>query len=260
MLVAPAKELLPHASHVIVVPDGCLNRLNLETLLMPDGKYWIEDATIQIAPSLRLLGQRSSHDVAADKDSILLIGDPTPDPSLPNLLFASQEIASIAALYPKPEKLTAGQARPEAYRAANPSRFSLIHFAAHALPNRDSPLDSSIVLSHGRLYAREVEGVPLSDALVTISACESAGAKTYTGEGLVGFAWAFLRAGARGVIASLWDVNDRSTAEFMRALYTRFRQNESPGEALRTVKLEFIHSHDSRQKPYSWAPFQIYVR
>lgn len=261
MLVDPARKLLPHDSHVVVVPDGCLSGLNPETLLLPDGKYWIEDVTLEIAPSLRLLGQSATPKTPPDKDSILLIGNPTPDPSLalPRLLFAPEEIASIAALYPKNKTLIAGQATPEAYRLASPSRYSLIHFAAHALANRDSPLDSSIVLSHGKLYAREVEHVPLSDALVTISACQSAGAKTYTGEGLVGFAWAFLGAGARGVIASLWDVNDRSTAEFMRNLYTRLRQNESPEVALRSVKLESIRSKIHSQ-PYFWAPFQIYSR
>ena len=63
---------------------------------------------------------------------------------------------------------------PTIYQA-NPANFPFIHFAAHALPNRKSPLDSSIVLSQGRLYAREIEKTPLSDTLVTISACQSAG-------------------------------------------------------------------------------------
>src|SRR5205085_928057 len=113
--------------------------------------------------------------------------------------------------------------------------------------------------SNGRLYARDIEIARLSNALVTISACQSAGAKTYTGEGRVGFAWAFLSAGASGVIASLWDVNDRSTAEFMAKLHTRLRHNEPPAAALRAVKLDFLGSHAHRQ-PYYWAPFQIYVR
>ena len=147
---------------------------------------------------------------------------------------------------------------------SGPSRFSVIHFAAHAVPNRDSPLDSAIVLSPGRdtakLYTREVRHVPLSAELVTVSACQSAGARAYAGEGLVGFAWAFLAAGARNVIASLWDVSDRSTATLMQAVYSRVRDSEDPAEALRAVKLEFLHSATANRKPYYWAPFQVYVR
>jgi len=69
------------------------------------------------------------------------------------------------------------------------------------------------------LLAREVMAVPLSAEMVTISACRSAGGKSYSGEGLVRLCWAFLRAGARNVIASDWDVSDRSTAQLMSGLY-----------------------------------------
>ena len=109
-------------------------------------------------------------------------------------------------------------------------------------------------------YAREVQDIPLTADLVTISACQSAGARTYPGEGLVGFAWAFLSAGAHNVVASLWDVSDQSTAAFMQALYSQVRKGAEPAAALREVKLGFLRSKDSRRKPYYWAPFQLYVR
>jgi CHAT domain-containing protein len=180
------------------------------------------------------------------------------------LQFAGKEIAGIASLYGDAVVKTRERARPEAYRAANPSSFRAIHFAAHAVPNRDSPLDSAVVLSQGKdsakLYAREVQEIPLSADLVTVSACRSAGARTYPGEGLVGFAWAFLSAGAHHVVASLWDVSDQSTAAFMQALYTRVRRGAEPAAALREVKLEFLRSESARRKPYYWAPFQLYVR
>ena len=139
----------------------------------------------------------------------------------------------------------------------------MIHFAAHAVPNRDSPLDSAVLLSPGKssakLYAREVQGVKLSADLVTVSACQSAGVRAYPGEGLVGFAWAFLSAGAHNVVASLWDVDDQSTAGFMRELYTKLRQGKLPAAALREVKLAFLHSGGKNRKPYYWAPFQVYI-
>ena len=153
------------------------------------------------------------------------------------------------------------QAEPAVYRASEPGRFSMIHFAAHAVANRESPLESAIILSPAnqvfKLYARDVMQLPLHADLVTISACRGAGARVYLGEGLVGFTWAFLQAGARNVIAGLWDVTDSSTAQLMDGLYAQLAAGKSPAEALRTAKLALIHSPGNFRKPYYWAPFQL---
>ena len=256
MLLAPVKEILPGEVKFAVVLDGCLHGVNLETLMTPGGRFWLEDATVEVAPSLRLLESRNQ--LALSGDSILVIGNPTQS-GLPDLLFAPQEIDTIAQVYPKHVLKTGDQARPGAYRQANPANFGLIHFTAHALANSSSPLDSSIALSRGQLYAHEIQDIRLNNTLVTISACQSAGAKTYTGEGLVGFAWAFLGAQASGVIGSLWDVNDHSTAEFMGSFYRHLSQNGNPVASLHETKLDFLKK-PSRRQPYYWAPFQIYVR
>lgn len=102
--------------------------------------------------------------------------------------------------------------------------------------------------------------VPLQADLVTISACRSAGARTYTGEGLVGFAWAFLLAGARQVVAGLWDVTDSSTPRIMDVLYSQIAAGKDPADALRESKLSLIRSNSVYRKPYYWGPFQIYIR
>ena len=115
------------------------------------------------------------------------------------------------------------------------------------------------MLSGGKLYAREVMDVPLTADLVTISACRGVGLRMYSGEGLVGFAWAFLRAGARHVIAGLWDVNDQSTAALMDVLYRELAAGKTPSAALRTAKLSLIASSGNLRKPYYWAPFQVYT-
>jgi CHAT domain-containing protein len=81
----------------------------------------------------------------------------------------------------------------------------------------------------------------------------------YSGEGLVGFAWAFLHAGARNVIAGLWDVNDQSTSRLMDALYRELASGKSPADALHAAKLELVKSNGNLRKPYYWAPFQLYT-
>ena len=131
------------------------------------------------------------------------------------------------------------------------------------MANPQRPLDSAVILSgpaeKNRLLARDVMAIPLSAELVTISACRSAGGKTYGGEGLVGFAWAFLRAGAHNVIAGLWDVSDRSTAELMSSLYREIAAGRDIPDALRTAKLQLIHKGGAWAKPFYWSPFQLYV-
>jgi len=101
--------------------------------------------------------------------------------------------------------------------------------------------------------------VPLHADLVTLSACSSAGARTYSGEGSVGLSWAFLRAGARNVVAGLWDVNDMSTASLMADFYSRLTRGAAPTDALREAKLRLVHSSGAYRKPFYWGPFQLYT-
>jgi CHAT domain-containing protein len=152
---------------------------------------------------------------------------------------------------------------PAAYRDARPDQFSHVHFTAHATANLDSPLDSAVVLAGPdaafKLYARDVAALPLRAELVTVSACRSAGERTYSGEGLVGFAWAFLRGGAQRVLAGLWDVDDRSTAELMDLLYRGVTAGEPVGKALRAAKLTMLHRGGPTAQPYYWAPFELFT-
>ena len=263
-LVAPARPLIPPGSNVAVVLDGALHHLDLGTLPAagPEPHYWIEDVTLSEVPSLDLLylnlGRHSSR-----AGSLLLIGDPIPpDPkSFPNLLNAAREVRGIEAQFRQSVVRTGAEADPLAYAESKPEQFSVIHFTAHAEANYQDPLDSAIILSpHGdtyKLYARDIVGLPIHANLVTVSACRSAGSRTYAGEGLVGFAWAFLEAGAQNVVAGLWEVDDASTTRLMEGMYAQLRSGASPAKALRTAKLALLHSAGPYRKPYYWAPFQV---
>jgi len=265
-LVKPLSSLIPKGARVIVVPDGALNTLNFETLPVPGERrhYWIEDVEIAVAPSLGTLSIKAPVSTTTDR-SVLLIGDALPaDPKYPSLRYASAEMTAVSdAFANRAAVYRADRATPATYLASKPGQFGIVHFTAHAEANAESPLDSAVILSRDesgyKLYARDVAERPLSADLVTISACRSAGERTYAGEGLVGFAWAFLRAGARRVIAGLWDVDDRSTAALMGRSYANLAAGASPGEALRAAKLEMIRSGAATAKPYYWAPFQLFV-
>jgi CHAT domain-containing protein/tetratricopeptide (TPR) repeat protein len=260
--------VLPHlaqGSRVVVVPDGSLHGVNFETLPVgPDRRYWIHDVTITVAPALSLVGERALTQPAAR--SLLLMGDAVDTgQSLGRLQHAATEIDGIRSAFEQTTVVVrrGGDASPQAFLGATPERFSTIHFAAHALTNATSPLDSSIELSPGaggtfKLYARDIAQLTLRADLVTISACRSAGDRAYAGEGLVGLAWAFMHAGATRVIAGLWDVDDQSTSQLMTDTYAAMAAGQAPAEALRTAKLRLIAGGGNFAKPYYWAPFQIF--
>jgi CHAT domain-containing protein len=267
-LVEPVRSFLPDGSRVILVPDGVLHSLNFETLPMSGDKprYWIEAATISIAPSLPLVA--ASNSAAARKapaSSLLLIGNPqSPGDDYPPLAHAAEEMRIVASHF-APERravFEGARAQPAAYTNSDPGRFEIIHFASHSSPNREDPLESALILSPQpggfELRARDVIGHPLHAELVTISACRGAGVRTYSGEGIVGLAWAFLEAGSHNVIAGLWDVDDASTPALMARLYTELNDGLPPARALRDAKLAMIHSAAARRKPYYWGAFQLY--
>jgi CHAT domain-containing protein len=158
--------------------------------------------------------------------------------------------------------LTGAKATPAAYRAASPQSFDVVHFVAHGEATLRSPLDSAVILAPDKngykLFARDIVQQPINARLVTVSSCYGAGKRTYVGEGLVGLAWAFLRAGAQQVVAALWDVSDAATPELMDAMYARMRGGADTATALREAKLTLVRSKGVYARPRFWAPFVLY--
>ena len=270
MLVAPARKLIPRNSRVILLPAESLYGLNFEALIVPEPKphFWIEDATLTTASSLTLLSVANGREMARDR-TLLLVGNPEPANSgYPSLAQAAEEIKKIGAHFPDSRRqvLEGKQATVSAYFRNSPERFSYLHFVAHGTASHTRPLESAVILSREgdsyKLYARDIVGRRLNARLVTISACNGAGTRAFAGEGLVGLSWAFLRAGARNVIASLWEVSDApSTTQMMDWLYEGVDHGEDPAVALRNAKLRLLKSNSDTvfRKPFYWAPFQLYA-
>jgi CHAT domain-containing protein len=272
MLVKPAERLIHHGDRVFIVA-GDINGLNFETLLTSGQSthYWIEDVAITHLASVRLLAsahrQLPVRGSATHQGQLLVIGNPVYSgqqyTALPN---AAAEVADVAAHFPDHARtiLTGTNASPDAYIRSDPARFEYIHFVSHATASRLVPLDSAVILSargtpdSAKLYARDILSKPLHAELVTISACQGSGVRVYAGEGLVGLAWAFLRAGSRNVIGALWDVSDASTPELMGHLYDGIAAGKSPDVSLRAAKLDMLHSRGVFRKPIYWGAFQLY--
>jgi CHAT domain-containing protein len=270
MLIEPAKNLIPQGSRVILLPDGSLYGLNFETLIVPGPKlhYWIEDATMTTASSLTLLASAAAAQSAPRGKSIFLVGDTVPpNVDFPKLTHAAAEMQSIEKHFPEARRavLSGSGATPAAYLSSKPEQYAYLHFVTHGTASRTRPLESAVILSKEKdddsykLYARDIVKRRLTAYLVTISACNGAGTRAFSGEGLVGLSWAFLRAGAHNVIGALWEVSDSAAPQLMDKLYDGLSHGQDPAAALRAAKLALLHSEGVFRRPYYWAPFQLYA-
>lgn len=148
--------------------------------------------------------------------------------------------------------------------------YKVLHFATHGIVVPELPELSAIVLSQlknqpdgedGYLRMGKIEELNLKADVVNLSACETGLGKIYGGEGVVGLTQSFLLAGANGLSASLWSVNDISTSKFMVALYDMVEKRSiSYGDAITEIKREFIQGKFGAvyRSPYYWAPFVYY--
>lgn len=262
-LLSPAQKYLTHDRRVFLVLDGPLGLLNPESLPGATSRWWIDEAIVSAVPSLALLER--TPDSVQPASLLLAMGDADPSPGFPKLPHAALELGAITKLFPSNStRVYAGSAAtPSQYGRAKPDQFQMIHFTAHGKAEAGNPLDSAVVLSRdpgtqaNKLYAREIVDIPIHARLVTVSACKSAGSRTYRGEGPVGLAWAFLRAGAGQVVAGLWNVNDEAGEDLMARFYDAMRtRNLPPAAALRDAKRALIKTY---KHPYYWAPFEIFA-
>ncbi len=187
---------------------------------------------------------------------------------LSRLPFSRQEATSITSLLAKEnyQQFLDFDADYDLLTKGKLSSNKILHFATHSIINNEYPELSGIVLSlvdregkpkNGFLQLQEIYNLKFSADLVVLSACQTALGKEIKGEGLVGLTRGFMYAGARQVIASLWKVDDRATAELMKYFYQNlFKNNQSPSIALREAQLQMM-KQPRWKSPYYWAAFVL---
>lgn len=181
------------------------------------------------------------------------------------LRFTRLEAESILALAPD-------NGFPALDFAANKStamspdlgQYRILHLATHGLFDSQFPELSGIVLSrvdeHGNprdgfLRLHEIYNLRLNADLVVLSACQTALGREIRGEGLIGLTRGFMYAGAARVVASLWNVQDKATAELMTSFYeAMFKDHQSPAAALRSAQVKMWKAG---RPPYYWAAFLL---
>jgi hypothetical protein len=204
--------------------------------------------SVVVVPTLNLL-PRFERPIRPTSQAALVVGNPTLD-----LKYADGEAVAIAEqLHVEP--LT----RENATRAATLNRLEsarFIHIAAHGTHSEDDPLASGLALHDGVLTAREILERKISAEIVVMSACESGLLEEIPGQELLGLGQAFLIAGARTVVMSLWRVDDSSTADLMGRFYERYDRTGRAADALAHAA-RAIRSKPGYEHPYFWAPFVV---
>lgn len=249
-----------------------------------NSRFLVEDYAISYVPSATVLNQlRVEERISSTKDrvdSLVLAnpfmseqrGDVTATASQARALFddeglhtspipfaATEAEALRRYVGDESEIYTGTNASEQRIKAAHLDRFRVIHFATHGLISQRAPARSALALApsedeDGFLQAREIYHLKLASDLVVLSACQTARGRMLSGEGVQGIARAFFHAGAKSVVASLWNVNDEKTATFMEAFYRHLSEGRSKVEALRAAKLDML-SDKAASSPRYWAAF-----
>ncbi len=243
-----------------LVPHGILHYLPFAALARPAGnRFLIDDYTVAYLPAAAALLEPSR---GGNVSGALFAAAPARS----RLTYAQEEARSIRQYFSPKSLVLAGSRATESAFKREAARYGVLHLATHGRFNKMNPLLSAIELEpgqqeDGRLEVHEILGLRLSAGLVTLSACETALGSGYfaelpAGEDFVGLTRAFLHAGSPSVLATLWEVNDRSTLGFMRAFYRRLQRSDK-AEALAEAQRGMRRQPGRNRHPYFWAPFVL---
>jgi CHAT domain-containing protein len=187
-------------------------------------------------------------------------------PSVSKLQFTSGEVRAVAAAFGRHATAIVGPKATETWFKHMAGDYDVIHFATHGFFNKANPLFSGVQLepdaqNDGRLEVHEILGLHLRAQLVTLSACETALESGYfteipAGDEFVGLTRAFLSAGAATVIATLWEVNDSSTARLMLSFYRKVSE-DTASLSLAKAQRSMLHGDSAHRHPYYWSAFVV---
>jgi len=242
---------------LLIVPDGVLNYVPFAALPTSRSRFLGDEYTVAYLPSAVALVTGSAGKSNGRK--LLAMA-----PSVSHLPNAAGEIRGIGEVFPRTARVVVGRGATETLFKRVAGDYDYLHLATHGSLNHNAPSLSALELepdgkNDGRLELHEIVQMKLRARLVTLSACETALGKGYftetpAGDEFVGLTRAFLSAGGRSVLASLWTVNDESTRALMTRFYRHLHENGGAA-ALARAQREVRESDVRYRDPYYWAAF-----
>ncbi|HSE98304.1 MAG TPA: CHAT domain-containing protein [Blastocatellia bacterium] len=270
------------------IPDA-VNQARSPDDSASSSRFLLDDFTISYAPSATVLNELKIFQrgmIGKSRADLLMLADPaiatgllasdTPQTAADHtrslyedeglevlpIPFSAHEAEEIERyIGPGSEIYTGLNASEHRVKNSRLDNFRVLHFSTHGFISERNPDRSALILSSsegdgedGFLQAREIYQLRLASDLVVLSACQTARGQVLAGEGAQGLAQAFFYAGAQSVVASLWNVDDQTTSEFMERFYFHLANNMTKAEALRAAKLELMRK-DITSAPRFWAAF-----
>ena len=268
-VIAPILDLI-EGDELIIVPDGPLWLAPFAALLNPFSKYLCESFKVRIIPSLTSLKIIAHCPKFHSSSGALVVGDPDMsevtnsqgDQILEQLPFARQEAQMIGQIL-NTAPLT-GKLATKCEVLKQISSVAVVHIAAHGRmetgeialsPNPESRKSHTPAEEDYMLTMKDVMSVKLRAKLVVLSCCHS-GRGEIKAEGVVGIARAFIGAGARSVLVSLWAIDDEATLEFMKSFYHNLVKGRSASESLNHA-MRCLRESETFSDVKHWAPFTL---
>ena len=291
VLVEPIPEAKT-ATRLIIAPDGMLNLLPFEALRDGRGDYLLKSRVISYVPSGTILDvlRRERKNVRAPRP-FLGVGDvayenqggagrriPTPDTirarlvrgmadlsgmRLQDLPETREEVERIGKIVGRDAVMLLGKDATEtAFKREPLDQFRVLHLAVHGFADTQYPERSALILGtdpksadDGLLQVREIIRLRLNAELTALSACDTGVGKLQGQEGVSSLVEAFLVAGSKSVVASLWSADDTFASALMDRFYQRLGQGEDTSSALRNAKLDLLAKYGDKVSPFYWAAF-----
>ncbi len=269
VLLEPIISRIPTGARIVFVPDKALHRVPFAALR--DGvtkRFLVESHASGVSPSASLYVEGAGRAQMEGKPGLLVIADPSFNrqrfSDLSRLDGAAAEGEAIATLIPERSRVLLGEEATRAAFLREVERWPFLHLGVHALLNPDHPHLSRLLQAStgprdpGTLTAADIQGLPLAGTrLVFLASCRSGGGPLAS-EGVLSLTRAFLAAGAREVVSSLWDLDDKPAAVIALDFYRRLLRGEDAQEALRQTQLQALRSgrRDVGSIPV-WAAFEV---
>ena len=291
MLVKPVPEAAT-ATRFIIAPDAILNLLPFEALRDAQGEYLVKSRVISYVPSGTILNAlRHAEKQKPAPKPLLAVGDVEyenqggsgrriPPPAsvrgriergiadlsgigLHDLPETRAEVEEISKIVGSDAVMLLGKDATETGFKKQPlDQFRILHLAVHGFADTQYPERSALVLGadpessdDGLLQVREIIRLRLNAELTTLSACDSGVGKLQGQEGISNLVEAFLVAGSKSVVASLWSADDTFASALMEQFYRHLAQGEDTSSALRNAKLDLLAKYGDQVSPFYWAAF-----
>jgi CHAT domain-containing protein/tetratricopeptide (TPR) repeat protein len=270
MLFEPIEEYID-GEEVLIVPDGPLYALNFESLYhSKKQKFLVEEYTLSylLSATTSVLYQDLSR--RARRSEIIAFApgfenDENLSSSGEKFIrqpFAVKTAEFINGLFAG-QSLTAAQATEEQFKT-KAKDYNIIHLGTHTEVNSSSPMLSRLILSKsdnedGYLHAYEIYNLSLRAELAVLTACETGVGKESSSEGVLSIAHGFAYAGCPSLVMSLWEIDEKTSAEIIESFYKYLAEGEEKNDALRKAKLDYLETASPELRhPYYWSGIVLF--